>query len=279
MKVVKGLLLAVFILSLGLFGVSQVIRLSGRDVSIPQIASDREVLELSCAYEPEQLLEGMSAYDEEDGDLTGQIIPGTFSRFIQDGVCNLTYVVFDSANHAASLTRKVRFTDYHSPRFTLTEPLVFQEDEGSYSKVMERLGAEDLLDGDLKEWIIQTDTDAAYSRVGNYTIMLEVSNSLGDISTAALPVHVVSAESQSIDIVLTQGIVYLTQGESFSPEAYVDSVTDRNGDELGMERVWINSTVDSNTPGLYEVQLQAEDDMGGKGMTWLTVIVEGGEEA
>ena len=43
-------------------------------------------------------MEGITASDAEDGDLTDQIVAGSFSRFISDGVCSLTYVVFDSAN-------------------------------------------------------------------------------------------------------------------------------------------------------------------------------------
>ena len=156
-----------FILSAALFGVSEILELKGRDPDAPEIVSDREVLEIPCAYTMEQLMEGVSASDEQDGDLTDQIVAGAFSRFTEPGVADLTYVVFDSAGQSASLTREVRFTDYHGPRFTLTEPLVFAEGEGSYTEAMAWLGAEDQLDGSRTEWIVQTDTDVNYSSVGN----------------------------------------------------------------------------------------------------------------
>lgn len=276
MRIVRIILIVVSILSLGIFGISELIRFSGRDTEAPEITSDRDVLEIPCEYTQEQLMEGLSAEDETDGDLTSEIIAGSFSRFINTGECNLTYVVFDSSDQPATFTRKVRFTDYHPPRFTLTEPLVFSEQEGSYTTAMERLGASDQLDGDLKEWITQTDTDVNYQRVGTYTMSVEVSNSFGDTSSAALPVHVVSAENRRVDIALTSGIVYISAGESLDPSAYISGVTAADGSSLDPSAVTAESAVDTNTPGCYEVHYQVFDAGGNTGETWLTVIVEEG---
>lgn len=279
MRIVRSILIAVSILSLGLFGISELVRINSRDTEAPVITSDREVLEIPCGYTQEQLMEGLSAEDGTDGDLTQEIIAGSFSRFIDTGVCNLTYVVFDSSDQPASLTRKVKFTDYHPPRFTLAEPLVFSEQEGSYTEAMERLGAQDQLDGSLKEWITQTDTDVNYQRVGAYTMSVEVSNSFGDTSSAALPVHVVSAENRRVDIALASGIVYISAGESFDPAAYISGVTAADGTSLDTSAVTAESAVDTNTPGCYEVHYQVFDTGGNTGETWMTVIVgEGGTE-
>ena len=147
MKIVKTAMLMILALSVGVFGVSVIISLAGRDASAPVITSDTDVLEIPCDYTQDQLMAGLSASDAEDGDLTDQIVAGSFSRFVTPGVTSLTYVVFDSGNQPASLTREVHFTDYHGPRFTLSEPLVFREQEGSYTEAMERLGAQDQLGG------------------------------------------------------------------------------------------------------------------------------------
>lgn len=277
MRLVKIGLIIVFILSAVLFGVSEVMEFRDRDLDAPEISSDREVLEIPCEYTEEQLMEGMSASDEQDGDLTDQIVAGAFSRFTEPGVTDLTYVVFDSAGQSASLTREIRFTDYHGTRFTLTEPLVFAEGEGSYTEAMDRLGAEDQLDGSRKEWIVQTDTDVNYSSAGNYTISVEVTNSFGDTSSADLPVHVVNTQNADVDITLTTGIVYLQVGETLDPAAYVAGVTDPAGTALDPGTVSAQSGVDSSTPGCYEIHYQVSDAGGNTGETWLTVIVEGGE--
>lgn len=274
MRYVRMALIVLFVLSLGIFGVSEIMEISGRDTTVPEITSDRDVLEIPCAYTEEQLLEGLTAVDEADGDLTSRIIAGSFSRFIEKGVSNLTYVVFDSSNNAASLTRKVQFTDYHSPRFTLTEPLVYAEQEGSYTESMERLGAQDALDGDLEEWIVQTDTDLNYQRAGSYTMTVEVTNSFGDMSSVGLPIHVVSAEQRTMEILLSQSILYISAGQSIDPAAYVTDVLDSSGNSAGTDSVSADSNVDPQTPGVYEIHYEVSDGDGHAGETWLTVIVE-----
>lgn len=274
MRIVRAALVIVFILALGTFGISELIQLQNRDTTIPQITSDREVLEIPCDYTEEQLLEGLSAYDEKDGDLTSQIIPGSFSRFIEDGLCSLTYVVFDSSDQPASLTRRVRFTDYHSPRFTLSRPLVFAVREGSYMEAMEYIGAEDMLDGSRNDWIVQTDTDVNYQAEGSYTMTVEVSNSFGDVSTASLPVHVVGAEQRSLNIQLSTGIVYIKTGEDVDGASCITGVADPSGAALDPDMVEISSNVNPGVPGCYEIHYQASDGAGHVGETWLTVIVE-----
>lgn len=279
MRIVRMLLIVASALALVMFGVSELVELRGRDATPPEIGSDREVLEIPCEYTQEQLMEGMSAWDETDGDLTSDIVVGSFSRFLEPGVSSLTYVVFDSSDQSASLTRKVKFTDYHPPRFTLTAPLVFTQEEGSYTDVLERIGAVDLLDGDLKEEITQTDSDVNYRRAGSYTVSLEVSNSLGDTANVDLPVHIVNEENRSIDIQLTEGIVYLDAGEKLKLSEYISEVTAKDGLKLDASMVSAESGVDTDTAGCYEVHYQASDEDGNTGETWLTVIVaEGGTE-
>ena len=275
MRFVRAGAVVIFILSLVIFGVSRAALLRDRDPNKPEIVSDREILEIPCDYTREQLTEGLTAYDEKDGDLTDEIVAGNFSRFLSPGLCNVTYVVFDSADQPASLTRQVRFTDYHSPRFTLTEPLVFAEGEGSYNELMARLGAQDQLDGNLTDWITQTDTDVNYQRAGSYTTTLEMSNSLGDTVTRDLPIHVVAAEGHSLEIVLNTGIVYIDRGSGVDAGAYVEELLDNQGNNLDTGLISSENNVDPQTPGCYEIHYQADDGQGNSGETWLTVIVEG----
>lgn len=65
MRFVRAVVIILFIASFGIFGVSQVISLGKKDETIPQITSDREVLEIPCEHTQEQLLEGMQAEDEK----------------------------------------------------------------------------------------------------------------------------------------------------------------------------------------------------------------------
>lgn len=274
MKFVKMAVVIAFVLALTAFGAAEIKEIRERDTSKPVITSDRDVLEIPCDYTQEQLVEGLSASDEKDGDLTDKILVGNFSRFIEKGVSNVTYVVFDSSNQAATLTRKVKFTDYHSPRFTLSEPLIFQNGQGDYEKLLGRIGVLDQLDQKVSEWMTRTDYNVNFQKAGQYYITMETSNKYGDTSSAQLPVHIVEEGTQRVNIVLSSNIVYLNVGDSISPMDYVSSVSDKRGNTLGTESVTTESTVDSQTPGTYEVHYYAEDGNGSIGETWLTVVVQ-----
>lgn len=278
MKLVRTIVIILFILAAAAFGISKAVELKNRDTSVPEIISDREVLEIPCDYTEEQLMEGLTACDAKDGDLTAEIVAGNFSRFLSPGLCDLTYVVFDSSNQPGSLTRRVRFTDYHSPDFTLTDPLVFEESEGSYTTVMDQIGASDMLEGDLSDWVVQTDSDANYQKSGDYHVQMEVTNSYGDTSSLSLPVHVVKSGSQSMEIVLSSWIVYLDPGSEIRPADYVTTLYNGSGESVGAEAVSWESGVDTQTPGVYEIHYTASDGQGHSGETWMTVVVREQEE-
>lgn len=276
MRIIRILLLICAVLAVGLFAVSEAIAWGKRDPTPPQLTAETDVVEVPCAYTREDLMKGIRAWDEEDGDLTDQVVLSTFSRFLEDGVCNLTYVVFDNADQAASLTRKVRFVDYHAPRFTLSAPLVYEEGTGSYNEIVSVLGAQDVLDGDRTEWIVRTATNLNFQTAGTYSVSFEVSNSFGDNSSVQLPVHVIPTQMGEGGIALNTGLVYLKLGQSLDPIQYLQRVTAADGSELDPATVEISSQVDAQTAGCYEVHYEVEDFQGNLYETWLTVIVEGG---
>ena len=226
------------------------------DDTLPSITMDSDAIDISYEYTTDQLLEGVSAYDEADGDLTSQVMVGSFTRFIDPGICDLSYVVFDSSEHMATATRRVHFTDYHSPQFGLAEPLVFAESTTNNTEVRALFSANDVLDGDLTDWITYDETDAAYNNPGDYTITMEVSNSFGDTVSYAFPIHIYERNTQDFDITLTTPLVYVEQGSSFDPMAYVESIVDYSGNKYDPALLNVTSTVDTGTPGIYEVHYE-----------------------
>lgn len=279
-----------------IFAVAQAVDFMGQDDTWPEISCESELLEISCSYTQEELLAGVTAMDAKDGDLTDQILVSGFSRFLTPGECELSYVVFDSSEHMATLTRRVRFTDYRSPRFALAEPLCFAEGMTNNTEVRALFSASDMLDGDLTDWITYVETNAAYNNPGDYTITMEVRNSFGDTVSYDFPIHIYERNTQNVEIALTTPLVYVTQGEEFDPEDYVRAIYDATGEEYSEDLLEITSGVDPSTPGLYEVhyELRLETDGGEAdedaeteegqstssadgglyGQTWLTVIVQ-----
>jgi hypothetical protein len=271
MKAIRNIVIVLLVIALGIYVASWFVEQSREDPTRPTITSDVEVLESPCAYSQEQMLSGLHAYDERDGDLTSEILVGEISRFQQEGTCEVTYVVFDSSNQPATLTRQVVFTDYRSPQFTLTQPLVFVQGRGSSASSY--VGATDMLDGDISSSVRMTDSNISYSVAGDYEMNVEVTNSFGDLAEATLPVHIVEQYQQSLTIELTQNLVYLSVGETFQPYNYVSSVTTSNGSQIDTDNVTAVSNVDTSTPGCYEVQYNVSSG-GSQGITWLVVIVE-----
>lgn len=272
MRFLRYIVIVVFCLSLVIFVSSIVKEYVNNDSSKPILESDREVLEISCNYSSDQLLTGLKAYDEVDGDLTSQIVVGNMSRFIDKGVCNLTYAVFDSSNLSTTLTRKIHFTDYHSPRFYSSKPLVFNEKSGNMTKVKECLSVNDMLDGDLSDAIVYGSGDVNFSLVGDYTYNFEVTNSFGDITTVELPIHIIE-DKNTIDIQLTSGIEYISLNQNIDPRQWIERVETSTGKSLSSKNIKITSNIDINTPGIYEVHYSITSG-NEVGETWLTVFVE-----
>ena len=61
----------------------------------------------------------------------------------------VTYAAFDSDRHVTKATRTVRYTDYHSPRFTLSQPLICRTNGSRALSLF--VGAADSIDGDLSD--------------------------------------------------------------------------------------------------------------------------------
>lgn len=255
-RLLRGLAIVALTVAAAIFLFAVVREYMDRDDTLPVITADSDIIDIPCEYTMDQLLEGVTASDAKDGDLTSQVLVGSFTRFIAPGICDLSYVVFDSAEHMATLTRRVHFTDYHSPRFALREPLVFAESTTNNTEVRALFSATDMLDGDLTDWITYVETDAAYNNPGDYTITMEVSNSFGDMVSYAFSIHIYERDSQNLSIELTDALVYVDRGDSFDPLDYIRSISDYSGQTYDPELLQVTSTVDTATPGIYEVHYE-----------------------
>ena len=60
----------------------------------PIISSDVDEIQIPCQYKKEDLLQGLTAYDAEDGYITDKILIGGFSDFSERGISSLEYAVY-----------------------------------------------------------------------------------------------------------------------------------------------------------------------------------------
>ena len=257
------------------------------DHTPPVITSDSDTISVSVAAEDSELLAGLTATDNKDGDITDSIRISSMSNFTEPGKRTISYAVFDSSNQAATLTRNLEYTDYVSPKIHQTQPLRFSLNEMDDANLAENMTAEDCIDGDITKQIRASFGDVYISTAGSYTITVQVSNSAGD--TCSVPVDVTvtdptdSDEREKYYPVLSEYIAYTDAGVPIDPAAFLIGL-ERNGTQYlfdtdaelmpaGRESVVIAGAVDYNTPGTYTLEYQFTNADGVTAVTKLAVVV------
>ena len=246
------------------------------DDTYPEILFDEEMLKVSVKEGRDALMKDVVARDARDGDLTNGVIIESISKFVdkKNHICNVTYVVEDRNNNITKRTRKVMFTDYQPPKFTLSQQLCL--DVGSDIGPEEIIGAIDDYDGDISNKVKVLSRTVSTNASGDYVVTAQVTNSLGDTVKMKATVVIKQNNYLSPKIELTQNIVYIKKGDDFIPEDYIKSVEDRKGREISVDRVEVvKSSVNTRKTGCYMVQYAVEgketDDGDG---AYLTVVVE-----
>ena len=262
-----------FIVSLALNLMGNARYKARQDTTRPVIESSIDHLQLTVEEGTASLKQGLTAHDKEDGDLTENILVASTSYFVEKGTINANYVVFDGGHNSASYTRKVTFTNYESPRFSLDQPLIFYQ--GQNIRYLNYIRASDCLDGDLTGQIKVVKANVSNYTVGIYPMLLEVSNSFGDRAQVELTLVVKSVSSRAPEIFLKNYIVYLKAGQSFDPHSLVQSVRAfGTGESLPVSEVTVLGSVDTDTPGCYQLAYSYTQD-GHEGRAYLSVVVEG----
>lgn len=241
-----------------------------KNMDYPVFSCTESVLELNVSDGREGLLQGLTAHDSTDGDLTDRIMVASTSYFTQGGKTKVKYVVFDSHNNSTTFTREVVYKDYHSPRFHLHTPLVYEL--GSNVDFLTYLQAIDPLEGDISKRIKVVTSQVSNYSAGKFPVALEVTNSYGITEKLQLWVAVVQKNSQTATIYLDDYIAYLEPGVRFDPYRYITGVKKKDGTALNVSDVKVLGGVDPTKPGYYELTYRYEKD-GNVAETYLTVVV------
>ena len=242
---------------------------SARNTDCPEITSTIEMLEISVQDPPEAIFRELRAQDATDGDLTTQIMVASVSHFLEPGTVRVKYVVFDSHNNSATLSRPVHYTDYEAPMFFLEKAPVYTV--GSSFDLMDHIRVEDCIDGDISDHVRVISNMVNNYSVGNYPVVLEVSNSCGDTEQITLWVAYENKENTAV-VKLHRYIVYVQQGQTFNPMQWFATVTDRNAVALDVEKIEIQGNLDVNKPGCYQLLYNYNDGVL-SGYAPLTVVV------
>lgn len=261
------------------------------DVDAPEISiNDTQTLQISVQTPKAELLQGVTATDRHDGDLTQKLVVESVRLIDSDGLVTVRYAVADQAGNVAKAERTAQYTDYESPKFSLSRPLVYEVYQDF--DVLDAVYARDALDGDIRHRVRATTMGEAsiYSQ-GTHDVHLQVSNSLGETAEIIVPVEVVETGTYDASLTLTDYLIYLPQGSAFDAEEYLGDFIYRGEDTSlrnglpGAFSLKVEGNVRTGTPGVYPVSYKVTYivNQGGyseytqrvAGYSKLIVVVEG----
>lgn len=269
---ISALLFVVAVLS---FGFVQYRNRIATDIVPPVIEMAEDVVQVSVNATEEEMLAGITATDNRDGDVTANLLVESKSNFLETSHRMISILASDASGNVTKVNREIVYTDYQRPRFKLESPLRFQS--GSQINILEDLSAKDSLDGDLTDRIkISSDNYILVDEPGDYPMEFYVSNSAGD--TIRMPVTVTiydqAEENGRPSIELNQYIVYTKVGKKLNPWDYVQRITYRNQEyerskkgtlrttsksehqdryTISSDEVEMKSSVNYKKPGTYEI--------------------------
>ena len=218
-------------------------------------------LHLHLGQKSFNLMDGVSAHDVEDGDLTNKVVLCSTVDVNTEGTYQVTYQVTDSAGHKTSATRDVVVTN--------DAPVIHvsgnnQTEVGHAFDPLQGVTADDYQDGDLTTEIkVAGDVDT--SKLGDYELIYTVTDKNGAVTTLKRSVTVfATAPTLDVSKVPTE----LKVGDQFNPKANVTAVSPY-GDVI----VAVDGSVDTSKPGSYELAYTATDKFGQKTVKEVTINV------
>ena len=258
-RTIRIILIVVFVLALIWTGFLLVYRFTHDDISAPAFVSDTlrddgtDILEVSVNASKEELLRGLHAYDNVDGDVSDRIMIRNISQIQNGSDAFVTYIVFDTASNYSFYARTVHYTDYTPPRFQLIAPMVFNA--GSDFTMLNQIRAIDVIDGDISNLVTLRSSTVLRNITGTYNIEVSVKNSMGDEITLPLSVVVANITSKTPTISLSDYLIYARRGTTPDFRSMIRSVKDPLGESfIHPSEVVINSaSYNPQVPGTYEI--------------------------
>lgn len=261
-KTFRTLITVFFLCVLTVFTVYRVRLYLSSDSKAPVITADSDTIEASVSVTDEELLAGMRAEDNIDGDVTASLVVASKSKFIKKGTLNVNYAAFDKNNNVGVYTRELTYVDYESPKFSITQPLRFLAGD-TRQNILENIRAKDCLSGNITSQIMYTlgDRKMTSDRASVQTMNLQVTNTAGDTATLELEISYDDfTEYYTPAPHLSDYVIYTKIGEipnyrSLLIGVWTGGVTRAfAGTDYDESDVQINSThVNVKEPGVYPV--------------------------
>ena len=265
MKKLRIFSILLLFVSIALFIVFQMYSKVVRDNNPPTVTCETDELTVSVEATTEELFKGVTAKDSRSGDVTDTLVIEEMSAFTEEGTRIITYAAVDDSKNVGRCERTLKYSDYEEPRFNMNSSLCFSM--GSSVNVFDVVTAESSLDGDLSEKIkYALEKTINTMEEGSYPIEFRVMDSGGKTVYLNTEIEILSRDYSSIEVMLTDYLVYVKKGSSFNASDYYKGA-DREGE------LTIKSKVDTDEAGTYYVDYIVKNGtIGGKAR--LVVVVE-----
>lgn len=227
MKYLRIAVVLLFCASLAVYGAARYYDYQNHDSVPPEIKIVGEQIDYNV-QEPETtpIMEGVTATDNRDGDITSQVVVENMGPLLSDLTREVTYVVCDSYNNIARASRKIRLRKYSSPRWLIEDQLRFSTKESV--NLADYIFASDYIDENISNRIRCT-SGFFYTTPtpGGYDMSFQVTNSASDTSYIDVFVEIYDAEDTSYlpRIQLKKNIVNVKKDGTLDPYYMLEYVT------------------------------------------------------
>lgn len=230
----KGLV-AILLLACAALLAGNVVIYIGKDRNGPEITVPQEELTYVAGSDTSALLNGVTAVDDRDGDVTSTVTVESIIPNEDQTGASVVYVAKDSKNN---VTKAVRLISYAAD----AGQAAAQEADAAAQQAAQEAAAAD-----------QTDQTAAS---GEDAQTADDGAAQNEAAIAALP-------AESPRFYLTQYSVEVERGAELNRLGYVQDITDDKDsrDEL-YQGIQISGEVDTNTPGEYMLEYYVVDSDG-----------------
>ncbi|MGI6012355.1 MAG: immunoglobulin-like domain-containing protein [Ruminococcus sp.] len=231
----KKLLLVLSLVILALLAAAAGFLLTSRDRESPEIVIDESV---GINYQPnmtnEELLEGVTAQDDRDGDVTESLMVESVKVYQEEDYAVITYAAMDGSNNVAKAVRELPMEAGYDAEETSEEEPETQSQEIPAS--------EEAVSEEAKENGQQQ--NAPVDENGQEERMAELS-------------------PEAPRLYLSQNQLTIQAGESFSALDWVSDIEDDSDDRDSLfQDIRVDGEVDTSTAGTYELTYYAVDSDG-----------------
>ena len=253
MRIVKIIFSVLFVLSVAF---TVYVNVSDKsDFNAPEIICKQDTISVSVNASEEQILSYVSATDSKDGDLTDSIVIESISPFVGRNNAKIIFAVCDSDKNVSKLEKNIQYTDYSNPDFSFSKQHVYYVGATKVD-LLTGVSASDVLDGDISNRIVISDSAVDLSQPGVYPVKYKVTTSKGVTSEIEVNAYVYSSRLK-FNIELSDYLVYASSDSPVDPESFIVEYPEdyfnghiRDNYDYSFD---IIDDVDYSVPGIYYI--------------------------